>query len=96
MSTPASILPVVEKIDRALDPVRARPIPNIRISVTGLPAIAARNSARMIAQLNESIADLRGVCRRAAGFAFRSVFVGVVSLLPGLFPVVTVGRVPLG
>src|SRR5215510_15148348 len=41
------ILPVVEKIDRALDRVRAQ-YPEFRISVTGLPAIAARNSARMI------------------------------------------------
>ena len=48
------ILPVVEKIDHALDPVRAAN-PSYQISVTGLPAIAARNSARMIDQLNESI-----------------------------------------
>ena len=48
------ILPVVEKIDRALDQVRAQH-PQFRLSVTGLPAIAARNSARMISQLNESL-----------------------------------------
>ncbi|MCP6726112.1 hypothetical protein NL526_29050, partial [Klebsiella pneumoniae] len=43
----SQILPVVEKVDRALDPVRTAH-PAYRISVTGLPAIAARNSARMI------------------------------------------------
>src|SRR5262249_30893826 len=45
------ILPVVEAIDKALDGVR-KDQPEFRISVTGLPAVAARNSARMISQLN--------------------------------------------
>ncbi len=86
------ILPVVEKIDRALDGLRKQ-YPQYTISVTGLPAIAARNSARMIQQLNEALP----ICVAFAGvllaIAFRSVFVGVVSLLPGLFPVVASGAI---
>jgi len=86
------ILPVVETIDRALDDLRKQH-PEYTISVTGLPAIAARNSARMIRQLNEALP----ICVAFAGVllavAFRSVFVGFVSLLPGLFPVVASGAI---
>jgi predicted RND superfamily exporter protein len=84
------ILPVVEKIDRSLDPIRAA-YPNFRISVTGLPAIAARNSARMIDQLKESIPVCVAFAGVLLGMAFRSPFVAIVSLLPGLFPVVASG-----
>ena len=84
------ILPVVEKIDRALDEVR-RQHPDFRIAVTGLPAIAARNSARMISQLNEALPICVGFAALLLAIAFRSVFVGFVSLLPGLFPVVASG-----
>ena len=84
------ILPVVEKIDKALDPIRAAN-PSYRISVTGLPAVAARNSARMIDQLKESIPICVAFAGVLLGLAFRSPFVAVVSLLPGLFPVLASG-----
>jgi uncharacterized protein len=84
------ILPVVEKIDRSLDPIRAAN-PSYQISVTGLPAIAARNSARMIDQLKESIPICVAFAGVLLGLAFRSPFVAVVSLLPGLFPVLASG-----
>ena len=84
------ILPVVEKIDRALDDLRKQ-IRDFRISVTGLPAVAARNSARMIAQLKEACRSAWPSPPCCSAIAFRSVFVGLVSLLPGLFPVVASG-----
>lgn len=86
------ILPVVEKIDHALDPVRKQ-YPEFRISVTGLPAIAARNSARMISQLNEALPICVAFAAVLLAIAFRSVFVGIVSLLPGFFPVAAAGAV---
>lgn len=86
----SEILPVVEKIDHALDPVR-KEHPGYEISVTGLPAIAARNSARMIDQLDESIPICVGVAAVLLALAFRSVFVGLISILPGLFPVMATG-----
>jgi predicted RND superfamily exporter protein len=86
------ILPVVEKIDRALDQVRSER-PQFRISVTGLPAVAARNSARMISQLNESLPVCVAFAAVLLALAFRSVFVGVISLLPGLYPVVASGAI---
>ena len=64
-----------------------------RISVTGLPAIAARNSARMIGQLNEALPICVAFAAVLLAIAFRSVFVGLVSLLPGLFPVVASGAI---
>jgi hypothetical protein len=84
------ILPVVEKIDRSLDPIRAAN-PEYQISVTGLPAVAARNSARMIDQLKESIPICVAFAGVLLGLAFRSPFVAIVSLLPGLFPVLASG-----
>ena len=83
----SKVLPVVEKIDRSLDDIR-KAYPAYRISVTGLPAIAARNSKRMIDQLKESIPICVAFAGVLLGMAFRSPFVAVISLLPGLFPVV--------
>lgn len=86
----SEILPLVEKVDHALDPVRAAH-PGYEISVTGLPALAARNSHRMISELYWSLPLCVLVAALLLAVAFRSVFVGVISLLPGLFPVVTSG-----
>jgi predicted RND superfamily exporter protein len=86
----AEILPVVARVDKALDPVRAAN-PGYRISVTGLPAVAARNSARMISQLNESLPACVLLAAVLLGLAFRSAFVSAIAILPGLFPVVAAG-----
>lgn len=86
----SQILPLVQKVDQALDPVR-KAYPNYEISVTGLPALAARNSYRMISQLDESIPLCVLVAAVLLALAFRSPFVGFISLMPGLFPVVTSG-----
>lgn len=88
----SQILPVVEKVDRALDDLR-KAHPEFRIFVTGLPAIAARNSARMISQLNEALPICVAFAALLLAVAFRSVFVGLVSLLPGLYPVAVSGAI---
>jgi predicted RND superfamily exporter protein len=88
----SQILPVVEKVDRALDGLR-KEHPAFTISVTGLPAIAARNSARMIQQLSEALPICVAFAAVLLALAFRSVFVGLVSLLPGLYPVVASGAI---
>ena len=64
--------------------------------MTGLPAVAARNSARMIDQLKESIPVCVAFAGVLLGMAFRSPFVAVVSLLPGLFPVRRLGDAAVG
>jgi predicted RND superfamily exporter protein len=88
----SQILPVVEKLDKALDAVRAR-YKDYRISVTGLSAIAARNSAAMIEQLNRGLTVEMVFVAALIGLAFRSFFVMLVAILPGLFPIVISGAV---
>jgi predicted RND superfamily exporter protein len=84
------ILPVVEKIDGALEPVR-RANPGYEISVTGLPAIAARNSAKLIGELNWGLVGDMFVIFIFLGLALTSVLAGVASVLPSLFPIFATG-----
>ena len=88
----ADILPVVEKLDAALEDVRKKH-PGYEIAVTGLSAIAARNSADMIGKLNAALTVEFLFVAAFIGLAFRSVVVMLVSILPGIFPVVMSGTV---
>jgi predicted RND superfamily exporter protein len=85
-----ALLPVVNRLDAAMNEVR-RANPGYQVSVTGLPVIAARNSATMIGQLNWSLTGEIGFVAALIGLAFRSVWYGLFALLPGLFPVVASG-----
>jgi predicted RND superfamily exporter protein len=84
------ILPVVEEIDRALTPVRAAN-PGYEISVTGLPAIAARNSAKLIGELNWGLVGDMFVIFIFLGIAIRSLLAGLASIMPSLFPIFATG-----
>jgi predicted RND superfamily exporter protein len=86
------LLPVIEQLDKALDTVRAKR-PGYKISVTGLAAIAARNSATMIGRLNYALTIEIVFVAAFIGLAFRSLSVMVVSILPGIFPIVASGTV---
>ncbi len=86
----SEILPVVEKIDNELNPVRTA-YPEYRISVTGLPAIAARNSATLIGELNWGLVGDMFVIFIFLGLALRSTLAGVASILPSLFPIFATG-----
>src|SRR5881398_2380055 len=88
----SEILPVVEKLDHALDKVRAEH-PGFEIAVTGLSAIAARNSANMIEKLNHGLTIEFLLVAIFIGLAFRSVVVMFSCILPGIFPVVMSGTV---
>lgn len=88
----SQILPVVEKLDRALDKVR-KAHPGFEIAVTGLSAIAARNSANMIEKLNHGLTIEFILVAVFIGLAFRSVVVMLSCILPGIFPVVLSGTV---
>ena len=84
------ILPVVEKLDHTLDAVR-KAHPGYEIAVTGLSAIAARNSANMIEKLNHGLTIEFALVAIFIGLAFRSVVVMFACILPGIFPVVLSG-----
>src|SRR5437660_3382951 len=88
----SEILPVVENLDHALDTVRAER-PGYEIAVTGLSAIAARNSANMIEKLNRGLTVEFALVAIFIGLAFRSLVVMFACILPGIFPVVLSGTV---
>lgn len=86
----SQILPVVEKIDKALESVR-QAHPGYEISVTGLPAIAARNSAKLIEELNWGLVGDIFLVFIFLGIALRSILAGAASVLPSLFPIFATG-----
>jgi uncharacterized protein len=88
----SQLLPIIEGLDKALDEVRAKR-PAYKIEVTGLSAIAARNSASMIGKLNRALVVEFIFVAAFIGLAFRSVVVMLASILPGIFPVVLSGTV---
>ena len=88
----SQILPVVEKLDHGLDAVR-KAHPGYEIAVTGLSAIAARNSASMIEKLNRGLTIEFALVAVFIGAAFRSLVVMFACILPGIFPVVLSGTV---
>lgn len=88
----SALLPVVNKLDSALDKVRAEH-PGYEIAVTGLSVIAARNSSNMIEKLNRGLTVEFLLVAVFIGLAFRSVVVMFSCILPGIFPVVASGTV---
>jgi uncharacterized protein len=88
----SALLPVVNKLDKALDKVRAEH-PGYEIAVTGLSVIAARNSSNMIEKLNRGLTVEFLLVAVFIGLAFRSVVVMFSCILPGIFPVVASGTV---
>jgi uncharacterized protein len=88
----SQILPMVEKLDAKLDEIRNKH-PGYEIAVTGLSAIAARNSANMIEKLNRGLTIEFVLVAMFIGLAFRSWVVMFACVLPGIFPVVLSGTV---
>src|SRR5689334_21858742 len=88
----SQLLPVVDKLDNELDAVR-KAHPGYEVAVTGLAAIAARNSASMIEKLNRGLTVEFALVAMFIGLAFRSLVVMFACILPGIFPVVMSGTV---
>ncbi|RXT49913.1 efflux RND transporter permease subunit [Bradyrhizobium betae] len=88
----SQLLPIVEKLDSELDAVRKKH-PGYEVAVTGLAAIAARNSAGMIEKLNRGLTVEFALVAIFIGLAFRSWVVMFACILPGIFPVVMSGTV---
>jgi predicted RND superfamily exporter protein len=86
----SEILPVVDQLDRNLAPLRQQ-YPMFEFSVTGLAAIAARNSAKMIWELNIGLVSDILIVIVFLGLAFRSLFVSIVSVLPSTLPILATG-----
>jgi len=90
----SQLLPVIRSLDRQLNRVRAK-YPGYTIAVTGLSAIAARNSATMIDRLSHGLTIEIVFVAAFIGIAFRSPVVMLVSILPGIFPIVAAGSLLL-
>ncbi len=88
----SQLLPIVDRLDHALNTVRAQNS-GYEIAVTGLSAIAARNSADMISKLNHGLTIEFILVAIFIGLAFRSVVVMLSCILPGIFPVVLSGTI---
>jgi predicted RND superfamily exporter protein len=88
----SQLLPIVDKLDSELDTVRKKH-PGYEVAVTGLAAIAARNSAGMIEKLNRGLTVEFALVAIFIGLAFRSWVVMFACILPGIFPVVMSGTV---
>ncbi|HXD46737.1 MAG TPA: MMPL family transporter [Pseudolabrys sp.] len=86
----SQLLPVIRSLDRQLNRVRVK-YPGYTIAVTGLSAIAARNSATMIDRLSWGLTVEIAFVAAFIGIAFRSPIVMLVSILPGIFPIVAAG-----
>ena len=86
----SELLPVIEKLDQTLNAVRAAHN-GYTLSVTGLSAVAARNSANMIGKLSTALTIEIVFVAALIGLAFRSWFVMIVSILPGVFPILVSG-----
>jgi len=86
----SELLPVVNRLDRGLDAVRAAH-PGYKVDVTGLAVIAARNSAGMIDKLGQGLTLEFAAVALFIGLAFRSVPVFFVTIVTGVFPVVAAG-----
>jgi uncharacterized protein len=89
-SDASQLLPIVDRIDQQLNAVRAK-YPTYKIGVTGLAVISARNSALMIDKLSDGLTIEIAFVAAFIGLAFWSPVVMLISILPGLFPIVLAG-----
>jgi predicted RND superfamily exporter protein len=93
-SDASQLLPIVDRIDQQLGAVRAK-YPGYKIGVTGLSVISARNSALMIDKLSRGLTIEIVFVAAFIGVAFWSPIVMLISILPGLFPIVFAGSLLL-
>jgi uncharacterized protein len=91
-SDASRLLPVIDSLNKTLDEVR-RQRPGYQIAVTGLSAIAARNSAQMIDKLSRGLTIEIIFVAAFIGAAFRSFRVSLASIMPAIFPVFAAGAV---
>ena len=86
----SKLLSIVDGLDKKLNSVRAK-YPGYKISVTGLAVISARNSGLMINKLSRGLTLEIAFVAAFIGLAFRSPLVMLISVLPGLLPIVLAG-----
>jgi uncharacterized protein len=93
-SDASQLLPIVDRTDQELNSIRAK-YPGYKIAVTGLSVISARNSVLMIDKLSRGLTIEIVFVAAFIGLAFWSPLVMLISILPGLFPIVLAGTLLL-
>jgi hypothetical protein len=93
-SDASQLLPIVDRTDQELNSIRTK-YPGYNIAVTGLSVISARNSALMIDKLSRGLTIEIVFVAAFIGLAFWSPVVMLISILPGLFPIVLAGTLLL-
>ncbi len=89
--TDASVmLPRLRELESKVTALQAR-WPNLKIQLTGVSAVEAATSYKMIATLNLSLLTAIGTIIVLIGLALRSVRAGLVSIVPNLFPIAVGG-----
>lgn len=91
----STLLPVVRGLERQLGLLRLSH-PDYQMAVTGLPAIAARNSQVIIADLGLGLMSTIAVTIGLITLAFRSFYAGLASVIPSLLPVFSAGGLLYG
>ena len=86
----ADAIALMDEISADLEPLRAR-YPMVKMEPTSLLSVSARASTEMIGELNHSLFVAIAVIIVLIALAFRSVFAGLVSIVPNLFPITIIG-----
>ena len=80
--------PVFDRVDAALEKLES---PGVRLVMTGDPIIWGRYLDRMVTDLLKSLALASVIILVVMGLVYRSVRVGLIAIVPNLFPLAATG-----
>jgi hypothetical protein len=81
----ARLVPSLEKLDRKLAEIAGKH-PGFNLHLTGTAVVAARNVSAMVSDLGNSLGLEAVAVFLLMSVGFRSVYLGVMSMIPNLFP----------
>ena len=88
----AKVAPVLHAIEPVLENLR-KEFPDLEFTVAGLAVVSALQSTNMINQLNQGLMLAVVIVILLLGVAFRSLDAALLSIVPNLFPIVSVGAI---
>ncbi len=88
----AQVAPVLRKIEPVLEALRQE-FPQLEFTTAGLAVVSALQSTNMINTLNQGLMLAIIIVIILLGVAFRSLDAALLSIVPNLFPIVSVGAV---
>ncbi len=81
---------IIQRLELKISELRVEN-PKFIFTTTGLPVVSAMQSYNMIVQLKWSLLSAVAIVILLIGVAFRSLSIAVLSIIPNMFPIVTVG-----